>query len=123
MTCRSIRSVAIAFATIVGTAQLCAATCVYHPENVFQLASDTVYWSFVVNSDAECVQGLRARTMLLHEVSVAEPPRAGSLTISGPSFRYRAPVRAGTDTFKLEVVGENLRVRGKSVIVVHVLIQ
>lgn len=123
MTCRSIWSVAVAFAAIVGTTPLSAATCIYRPENVFQLASDTVYWSFVVSSNTECMQGLRGRTMLLHEVSIVRPPRAGSLTVSGPSFRYRAPMDAGTDTFKLEVVGENLRVRGKSVIVVHVLIQ
>jgi hypothetical protein len=58
--------------------------------------------------------------MLLDEVKLAEPPSAGVVTNSGPSFRYQAPSTPTNDRFKITVAGENLRQRGTSVIVVDV---
>jgi hypothetical protein len=62
--------------------------------------------------------------MLIDQVKIIEPPKAGSLRISGPAFRYTAPSTAGSlDSFRLEILGENHRVRGMSVIVVGVEIR
>jgi len=59
--------------------------------------------------------------MLLDDVRLTSSPSAGIVTIAGPSFRYTAPVGAPvSDTFTLEVSGENRRQRGSSVIVIDV---
>jgi len=67
-----------------------ARTCLWKPDG-FELNSDTVHWSFAIRSGSECLQGLRGKTMLIDEVKILEPPSAGSLTISGSAFYYRAP--------------------------------
>jgi hypothetical protein len=89
----------------------------------FELNSDTVHWSFVIRSGSECLQGLRGKTMLIDEVKVLEPPSAGSVTISGPAFLYRAPATESNDSFRLQVSGQNHRMSGTSVIVVEVLVR
>ena len=89
----------------------------------FQLSSDTVHWSFAIGSGSECLQGLRGKSMLIDEVKVIEPPSAGSVTISGPAFHYRAPATESNDSFRLQVSGQNNRMRGTSVIIVEVLVR
>jgi hypothetical protein len=88
----------------------------------FQLSSDTVHWIFAIRSGSECLQGLRGKTMVIDEVKILEPPSAGSLTISGSAFHYRAPATESNDRFRLEVSGQNLRVHGTSVINIEVLV-
>ena len=111
-----------------GLCALCAYTaraaeageCISRPAR-FELSSDTVHWNFDVRSGGECLQGLRGKTMLLDEVTLIKPPSAGTVTIAGPSFRNNVPAGAPTsDTFTLEVSGENRRQRGTSVIIVDV---
>ena len=96
-----------------------AGECIRRPDR-FGLRSDTAYWSITIGAGGECLQGLRGRTMLLDSVTVVEPPKTGSVTISGPSFRYRAPATPASDSFKLEVLGEDHRIRGKSFIQIEV---
>lgn len=109
---------AVLFAFIADAAE--ASECISHPMR-FDLTSDTVHWSFEIRSGGECLQGLRGKTMLLDEVKLVKAPSAGVVTIAGPSFRYAASLGAPTsDTFTLEVSGENRRQRGSSVIIVDV---
>ena len=68
------------------------------------------------------MQGLRGKTQLLSRIDVVEPPVAGSVTLSGPSFRYQAGA-SKTDRFKIKVEGEDRRQEGTSLIVVDVTIQ
>jgi len=98
-----------------------ARTCLWKPDG-FELNSDTVHWSFAIRSGSECLQGLRGKTMLIDEVKILEPPSAGSLTISGSAFHYRAPATKSDDRFRLEVSGQNHRMQGTSVIIVEVLV-
>jgi hypothetical protein len=99
-----------------------AGDCVHRPER-FELRSDTVYWSASVRPGSECLQGLRGSTMLLEDVKLIEPARAGIVTIAGPSFRYQAPSTPINDSFRIAVAGENRRQRGTSVIVVEVTVK
>jgi hypothetical protein len=98
---------------------LAAGECIRRPEG-FQLRSDTVNWEITIGVGSECLQGLRGRTMLIDAVKIVEMPKAGKVTISGPSFRYAAPLQATSDSFKLEVTGEDHRIRGASIIRVDV---
>jgi hypothetical protein len=97
-----------------------AGECIRRPDR-FELRSDTAYWTITIGVGGECLQGLRGRAMLLDSVRVVEPPKTGLITISGPSFRYSAPATPGSDSFKLEVSGEDRRIRGKSIIQVEVV--
>lgn len=99
-----------------------AGNCLSRNEG-FDLSSDTVHWAFSIRGGTDCLQGLRGRAMLIDEVKVVEPPAAGTLTIAGPAFFYRAPASGSSDRFKLQVAGQNNRMRGTSVIVVDVSIK
>jgi hypothetical protein len=77
------------------------------PAERFELASDTVYWTVLIPSGTECLQGLRGKTQLLNEVKLVDAPSAGVATIAGPSFRYQAYSSPGTDRFRIAVSGEN----------------
>jgi hypothetical protein len=106
-----------------GVPSASAGNCIWKLDG-FELNADTVYWNFVIGSSSECLQGLRGNTMLIDQVKIIEPPKAGSLRISGPAFHYTAPSTAGSlDSFRLEILGQNHRVRGMSVIVVGVEIR
>jgi hypothetical protein len=109
------------FASVFLAISASAGECTSRPQR-FDLASDTVYWTFSIQAGTECLQGLRGKTQLLEEVKVVEPPTAGVVSISGPSFRYQAPPVAGSDQFKIGLSGENRRQHGSSVIVVEVTI-
>ncbi|QPF87104.1 hypothetical protein IC762_12725 [Bradyrhizobium genosp. L] len=97
-----------------------AGECLSRPR-LAQLNSDTVHWTIEVARWAECLQGLRGKTMLIDQVRIVDPPKAGTLTLSGPSFRYTAPATDAADSFRLEITGENRKVRGTSVIEVDVV--
>jgi hypothetical protein len=99
-----------------------AGECIRRPEG-FKLRSDTTNWSITIGAGGECLQGLRGRAMLLDGVKVVEAPKVGVVTISGPSFRYQAPATPSSDSFKLEVAGEDHRVRGMSTIQVDVVVR
>ena len=99
-----------------------AGECALRPER-FGLLSDTVCWVVSIPAGTECLQGLRGRTQLLDEVKLVEAPSAGHVTIVGPSFRYQAASRPGTDRFRIAVSGENRRQRGSSVIAVEVTVR
>ena len=105
-----------------GIQEAIAGECISRPEH-FELRSDTVHWSFEVRGGLECLQGLRGRTMLLDDVSLVAPPSAGAVTISGPSFRYKAPSGPANDSFKISITGQNRRQHGTSVIVVDVAVR
>lgn len=97
-----------------------AGECISRPTR-FELSSDIVHWTVEIRSGGECLQGLRGKTMLLDDVKLAKAPSAGVVTIAGPSFRYNAPAGSpSSDTFTLEVSGENRRQRGTSLIIVDV---
>lgn len=97
-----------------------AGECLSRPR-LAELRSDTVYWTIEVPRGAECLQGLRGKTMLIDQVRIVDAPKAGTLTLSGPSFRYTAPATNVADSFKLEIIGENRKVHGSSLIEVEVL--
>jgi hypothetical protein len=99
-----------------------AGNCLSHPEP-FQLQSDVVQWSMVVGRSGECIQGLRGRTMILESVSVLEQPKAGQVILQGPSFRYLAGTEAGSDTFKLAIIGTSMRIHGTSIVSVDVQVR
>ena len=99
-----------------------AGECIRRPEG-FKLRSDTTYWSMTIGAGGECLQGLRGRAMLLDGVKVVEAPKVGVVSISGPSFRYRAPATPSSDSFKLKVAGEDHRVRGISTIQIDVVVR
>ena len=61
--------------------------------------------------------------MLIDSIKVVEAPKGGRLAISGPSFRYTAPWVPTSDSFRLEVTGEDRRMRGVSSIVVNVFVR
>lgn len=90
----------------------------------FELRGDTVYWDVTIKPRAQCVQGLRGRTMLIREVRLVEPPTLGRVELSGFGFFYFAPEKgSSSDRFKLQVEGENLRQNGSSFIVVEVSVR
>lgn len=104
------------------TTSALAGNCLSRNEG-FELSSDTVHWTFSIRGGTDCLQGLRGRAMLIDEVKIVEPPAAGTLTIAGPAFFYRAPASGSSDRFKLQVAGQNNRMRGTSVIVVDVSVK
>ena len=104
------------------TTSALAGSCLSRTEG-FDLSSDTVHWAFTIRGETDCLQGLRGKSMLIHEVKIVEPPAAGTLTITGSAFSYRAPASGSSDRFRVQVAGENNRLRGTSVIVVDVSIK
>ncbi len=105
------------------TIALAGGNCLLHPEP-FRLQSDTVHWSVKINSGGECIQGLRWSTIMIDNISIADQPKLGRLSLQGPSFRYFSnPGAQGTDSFKLSVAGTSLRQRGVSSIEVDVTVQ
>lgn len=99
-----------------------AGDCLSHPE-FFRLQSDTVQWSMVIARGDECIQGLRGKTMIFESVSLVEQPKRGRVVLQGPSFRYHAGPEAGSDSFKLVVVGSSMRMNGTSTIRVEVQVR
>src|SRR4030088_2573817 len=88
--------------------------CLLHPEP-FRLQSDTVHWSVKINSGAECIQGLRWSTIMIDDISIADQPKLGRLSLQGPSFRYFSnPGARGTDSFKISIAGTSLGQKGVS---------
>jgi hypothetical protein len=77
----------------------------------------------VIGAGTECIQGLRGKTMVLEDVSVIDQPKAGSVILEGPSFRYSANAARGPDSFKLSVSGTSVRIHGISFIVVDVTVR
>jgi hypothetical protein len=97
--------------------------CLLHPEP-FRLQSDTVHWSMKINSGGECIQGLRWSTIMIDDISVADQPKLGRLSLQGPSFRYFSnPGARGIDSFKLSIAGTSLRLHGVSSIEVDITVQ
>jgi hypothetical protein len=77
-----------------------------------------------INSGGECIQGLRWSTIMIDDISVADQPKLGRLSLQGPSFRYFSkPGARGTDSFKLSIAGTSLRLHGVSSIEVDVTVQ
>jgi hypothetical protein len=99
-----------------------AGNCLSKAEGI-QLISDTVHWAFAMPVDSDCLQGLRGGAMLIEDVKIVEPPSAGSLSLTGSGFIYKAPAAEANDHFKLRVSGENRRMRGTSEVVVDVSIR
>jgi hypothetical protein len=99
-----------------------AGNCLSKTE-AFQLISDTVHWEFVIPTGSQCLQGLRGRSMLIDAVKVVEAPASGSLAISGSGFIYKAPPNESSDHFRLQILGENHRMRGTSEVVIDVSIR
>jgi hypothetical protein len=99
-----------------------ADVCIHRPE-WFQLRSDTVDWNITIGAGRDCLQGLRKSSMLLDSVKIIEPAKFGIVTISGPSFRYQAPATTASDSFKIELTGEDRRYRGSSIVQVYVLVE
>jgi len=117
------RALAVAMIVLVQASSPASAGNCLSKADSFELNSDIVRWSFAIHTSSECLQGLRGRSMLIDGVTVVEPPSAGSLTISGPAFFYRAPAAASNDRFRLRIIGENNRMRGTSDIVVEVSVR
>jgi hypothetical protein len=99
-----------------------AGDCSSRPEP-FQLRSDTVQWSMVVACGNERIQGLRGKSMLLESVSVLEQPKTGLVVLQRPSLRYFAGLEAGSDSFKLVIVGSSMRMPGTSTVRVGVQVR
>jgi hypothetical protein len=89
----------------------------------FRLESDTVQWSVVIARSGECIQGLRGKTMILESVSVVEQPKTGQVVLHGHSFRYSAGPEAGSDSFRLVIVGSSMRMKGTSTVRVEVQVR
>ena len=120
------RSVRIVFAAglfwALAPATAIAGSCLSRPDP-FRLQSDTVQWSIIIARGDECIQGLRGKTMIFESVSVIEQPKAGRIVLQGPSFRYFAGPEAGSDSFRLVIVGSSLRVNGTSTVGVEVQVR
>jgi hypothetical protein len=99
-----------------------AGNCLSHPDP-FRLESDAVQWSVVIARGDECIQGLRGKTMILENVSVVEAPKTGRVVLEGPSFRYFAGPEAGSDSFRLVIVGSSMRMHGTSNVRVDVQVR
>ena len=99
-----------------------AGNCLSRPE-MFKLKSDTVEWSFAIGRGAECLQGLRGRTMLLDTVSILDQPKLGEVVLQGPSFRYVSGAKAGTDSFRLAISGTSGSFPGTSIVSLRVDVQ
>ena len=99
-----------------------AGDCVSRPE-FFRLQSDTVQWSMIIARGDECIQGLRGKTMIFESVSLIEQPKRGRVVLQGPSFRYSAGPEAGSDSFKLVVIGSSMRMSGTSTVMVEVQVR
>jgi hypothetical protein len=81
----------------------------------FALAEDTAVWTMYAAPGSECIQGLRWSYMQIFKVSVSKAPTKGKIVIVGPGFRYFADSEHyDTDSFTLEVAGQNRRDRGQS---------
>jgi hypothetical protein len=96
--------------------------CVSHPAPL-RLESDTVQWSIVIARGYECIQGLRGKTMIFEGVSLVEQPKTGRVVLQGPSFRYVAGPEAGSDSFRLAIVGSSMRMKGISTVAVEVQVR
>ena|SRR5579864_4388163 len=120
MLCRVSVVAVAAFVLVSGPAL--AGSCLSKTE-AFQLNSDTVHWEFVIPAGLECLQGLRGKSMLIDAVKVVEAPSSGNLAISGSGFIYKAPANPSDDHFKLQILGENRRMRGSSEVVVDVSVR
>jgi hypothetical protein len=97
--------------------------CLLHPEP-FRLQSDTIHWSVKINSGAECIQGLHWSTIMIDDISIADQPKLGRLSLQGPSFRYFSnPGARGTDSFKISIAGTSLGQKGVSSIEVDVTVE
>ena len=99
-----------------------AGDCLSHPAP-FRLESDTVQWTMVIARGDECIQGLRGKTMILESVSVVEQPKTGRVVLHGPAFRYFAGPEAGSDSFRLAIVGSSMRMKGISTVAVEVQVR
>jgi hypothetical protein len=99
-----------------------AGDCLSRPDPL-RLQSDTVQWSMVIARGDECIQGLRGKTMIFESASVVEQPKRGRVVLQGPSFRYFAGPEAGSDSFRLVIVGSSLRMNGKSTVMVEVQVR
>jgi hypothetical protein len=123
MKAQSIRmplAVALFWAQLPATA--IAGDCLPRPEPL-QLRSDSAQWSMVIARGSECIQGLRGKSMIFESVSVLEPPKTGLVVLQGPSFRYSAGPDAGSDSFKLMIVGSSMRMHGTSTVTVEVQVR
>lgn len=58
--------------------------------------------------------------MVFESASLLEQPKNGKVVVQGPSFHYYAGPEAGLDSFKLQIVGSSMRMRGTSTLVVDV---
>jgi hypothetical protein len=89
-----------------------------------RLDSQPVEWTFTIASGQSCIRGLRSSAMILDNVSISSPAKAGEATVQGYSFSYKAPRDfKGEDSFAVTMVGTNRRIRGSSVIQVHVSVR
>ena len=89
-----------------------------------RLDSQPVEWTFEIASGQSCIRGLRSGAMLLDSVHLSSSATAGLATVQGYSFTYRAPRDfKGEDTFAVTMSGLYRRVRGSSVIQVHVIVR
>jgi len=89
-----------------------------------RLDSQSVEWTFEIASGQSCIRGLRSGAMLLDNVSLSSPAKFGVTTVQGYSFSYRAPANfKGEDNFAVTMSGVYRRVRGSSVIQVHVSVR
>jgi hypothetical protein len=120
---RSVRIIfaAVFFGALAPNAAI-AGDCLLRPEP-FRLQSDTVQWSMVIARGDQCIQGLRGKTMIFESASVVEPPKTGRVILQGPSFRYSAGPEAGSDSFRLMIVGSSMRMNGTSTVRVEVQVR
>ena len=89
-----------------------------------RLDSQPVEWKFTIASGDSCIRGLRSGAMQLDSVSVSSPAKVGQATVQGYSFSYQAPRGfKGEDDFSVTMTGTNYRIRGSSVIQVHVSVR
>ena len=89
-----------------------------------RLDSQPIEWKFTIASGESCIRGLRSGAMQLDSVSISTPAKAGQATVQGYSFSYKAPQGfKGEDTFSVTMTGANYRIRGSSIIQVHVSVR
>ena len=109
----------VTIATLTGSAHA-SPNCVKY-QKPFALAGDTMVWTMYAAPGSECIQGLRWSYMQIFKVSVARAPTKGRIVIVGPGFRYFANSEGDdTDSFTLQVVGQNRRDPGQSTLEVVV---
>ena len=89
----------------------------------YNLASDTVEWSMVIQRGHSCTRGVHVANVMFQSLKLVSEPQYGKIELQGPGFTYSAKADGGErDSFTLVMAGEINRRAGTSMIHVTVTV-